>query len=35
LTLTLRVAMRQRVNINPTSEHELYLQLFITSAGGW
>jgi len=25
-----------RLNIvNPTSEHELYLKLFITNGGGW
>ena len=28
-------AMRQRVNVNPTSEHALYLRLFITNGGGW
>jgi hypothetical protein len=22
-------------NVNPTSEHELYLKLFITNGGGW
>jgi len=25
----------QLVNVNPTSEHELYLKLFITNGGGW
>jgi hypothetical protein len=28
-------AVRQLVNVNPTSEHELYLKLFITNGGGW
>jgi hypothetical protein len=28
-------AMRQLVNVNPTSEHALYLRLFITNGGGW
>jgi hypothetical protein len=23
------------VNVNPTSEHALYLKLFITNGGGW
>jgi hypothetical protein len=23
------------VNVNPTSEHGLYLKLFVTNAGGW
>ena len=23
------------VNVNPTSQHELYLKLFITNGGGW
>jgi len=23
------------INVNPTSEHELYLKLFITNGGGW
>jgi len=27
--------MRRSVNVNPTSEHELYLKLFITNGGGW
>jgi hypothetical protein len=26
--------MGQTVNINPTSEHGVYLQLFITNGGG-
>jgi hypothetical protein len=28
------MAMRQMVNINPTSEHKLYLRLFVTNGGG-
>jgi hypothetical protein len=28
-------AMRQMVNVNPTSEHGLYLRLFVTNGGGW
>jgi hypothetical protein len=28
-------AMRQTVNVNPTSEHALYLRLVVTVAGGW
>jgi hypothetical protein len=27
--------MRQLVNVNPTSEHAIYLRLFITNGGGW
>jgi hypothetical protein len=27
--------MRQVVNVNHTSEHALYLRLFVTNAGGW
>jgi len=27
--------MGQTANINPTSEHGIYLQLFITNGGGW
>lgn len=27
--------MRQLVNVNPTSEHALYLRLFVTNGGGW
>jgi hypothetical protein len=23
------------ININPTSEHELFLTLFVSNAGGW
>jgi hypothetical protein len=26
---------RDRVNNHPTSEHALYLMLFITNGGGW
>jgi hypothetical protein len=29
------LAMRQTVNVNPTSEHGLYLRLFVTNGGGW
>jgi spore maturation protein SpmA len=28
-------AMRQLANVNPTSEHALYLTLFVTNGGGW
>jgi hypothetical protein len=28
-------AMPQIANVNPTSEHALFLQLFVTNAGGW
>ncbi len=28
-------AMRQIVNVNPTSEHGLFLCLFVTNGGGW
>jgi hypothetical protein len=28
-------AMCPMVNINPTSEHGLYLRLFVTNGGGW
>jgi F0F1-type ATP synthase beta subunit len=28
-------AMQPSVNVNPTSEHALYLRLFVTNAGGW
>jgi hypothetical protein len=28
-------ARRGIVNANPTSEHALYLKLFITNGGGW
>jgi hypothetical protein len=27
--------MQQLIDVNPTSEHALYLCLFITNAGGW
>jgi len=27
--------MKQTVNVNPTSEHGIYLQLFVTNGGGW
>jgi len=27
--------MPQSINVNPTSEHELYLKLFVTNGGGW
>lgn len=27
--------MRLLVNVNPVSEHALYLRLFITNGGGW
>jgi hypothetical protein len=27
--------MSQQVNVNPTSEHAIYLRLFITNGGGW
>jgi hypothetical protein len=27
--------MRQLVNVNPTSEHALFLTLFVTTSGGW
>ncbi len=27
--------MRPNVNVNATSEHALYLQLFVTNGGGW
>jgi len=27
--------MRQLVEVNPTSEHALYLRLFVTIGGGW
>ncbi len=27
--------MPQLVNVNPTSEHWVYLQLFVTIGGGW
>lgn len=28
-------SMRLNICVNPTSEHELYLRLFITNGGGW
>jgi hypothetical protein len=28
-------AMHKSVNVNPTSEHALYLRLFVTNGGGW
>jgi hypothetical protein len=27
--------MGQTSSVNPTSEHALYLQLFVTNGGGW
>jgi hypothetical protein len=27
--------MAQLINVNPTSEHGLYLRLFVTTGGGW
>ena len=27
--------MQRNFNVNPTSEHDLYLRLFITNGGGW
>lgn len=27
--------MQLNINVNPTSEHALYLKLFITNGGGW
>jgi hypothetical protein len=27
--------MQQVVSVNPTSEHSLYLRLFVTTGGGW
>lgn len=27
--------MSRNVTVNPTSQHELYLKLFITNGGGW
>ena len=29
------VVMGQTANVNPISEHELFLRLFITNGGGW
>jgi hypothetical protein len=34
-TPTTESAMRRSINVNPTSEHELYLKLFVTNGGGW
>jgi hypothetical protein len=28
-------AMRVSINVNPTSEHSLFIRLFITNGGGW
>jgi hypothetical protein len=28
-------AMKQLINVNPTSEHGLYLRLFVSNGGGW
>jgi len=27
--------MQPNLNVEPTSEHELHLRLFITNGGGW
>jgi hypothetical protein len=27
--------MQPLINVNPTSEHELFLKLFVTNGGGW
>jgi hypothetical protein len=32
---TTMTTTRQIVNVNPTSEHGVYLRLFITNGGGW
>lgn len=32
---SLERVMRPSVYVNPTSEHALFLRLFITNAGGW
>jgi hypothetical protein len=29
------IMAQQNPNVNPTSEHHLYLVLFITTSGGW
>ena len=29
------ITTQQIVNVNPTSEHGVYLRLFLTSGGGW
>lgn len=31
----LPILMAQVIDVNPTSEHGIYLQLFITTSGGW
>ena len=28
-------AVAQTVNVNPITEHALFLRLFVTNAGGW
>jgi hypothetical protein len=33
--LKVRATMQQLVNVNPTSEHWLFLHLFVSNAGGW
>jgi len=35
IAITSATAMCFNINVNPTSEHELYLKLFITNGGGW
>jgi hypothetical protein len=30
-----KTSARQTVSVNPTSEHALFLRLFITTGGGW
>ena len=35
LSLGDRIDAMSHDNVNPTSEHELYLKLFITNGGGW
>jgi hypothetical protein len=32
---TMTSEVMNNLTVNPTSEHELYLRLFITNAGGW
>lgn len=29
------VVMKRNATVNPTSEHAIYLRLFITNGGGW
>jgi hypothetical protein len=29
------LTMSQTVDVNPTSEHRLFLRLFVTTGGGW